>query len=351
MIDKKELQDFIETHWESGIAVPIIKHLALESLSLQKAYFIIDTKCLENLPSDNQVNITVCAMPLNVFKDINAFLIRINNSLKANAIFIARVTTLENRSYALQKMRIKCFRKLIHSCDFIFKRVLPSLPPFSYSYKINKLATHRLISKCEALGRLRYCGFDIEFIKETNNYLYIIAFKSATHIIAKPLEGIIIKVPKIGKGGRTIYCYKLRTMHAYANLLHDFILKNLKIDNEGKVVDDFRMTGWGKFLRKTWLDEMPQLINIIKGDLSIVGLRPLSWEFLSLYPEEWRKERNKYKPGFVPPYYVDCPKTFDEIIESEKKYCVAKNVHPVKTDVIYFIKAALNFIKGNARTG
>jgi lipopolysaccharide/colanic/teichoic acid biosynthesis glycosyltransferase len=140
-------------------------------------------------------------------------------------------------------------------------------------------------------------------------------------------------------------------MHAYADYLHDYILKNLKIDNEGKVIGDFRKTGWGMLLRKTWLDEIPQLFNLLKGDMSFIGLRPLSREFLSQYPEDWRRERMKIKPGIIPPYYADCPTSFEEIIESEKKYYRLKLRYPVTTDIFYFMKVMINFILGRARTG
>ena len=140
-------------------------------------------------------------------------------------------------------------------------------------------------------------------------------------------------------------------MHAYATYLHDYILNNHKLDNNGKVIADFRKTNWGHFLRKTWLDEIPQILNIIKGDLSFIGMRPLSKTFLMLYPEDWRKERIKIKPGFVPPYYADCPKSFEDIIESEKRYYYLRKKHPVTTDIMYLLRVIASFVSGRARTG
>jgi lipopolysaccharide/colanic/teichoic acid biosynthesis glycosyltransferase len=96
---------------------------------------------------------------------------------------------------------------------------------------------------------------------------------------------------------------------------------------------------------------MPQLFNILKGDLSFIGLRHLSKQFLELYPEDWRVERHNIKPGFVPPYYADCPKTFEEIIESEKKYYRLKRKHPITTDVYYFVRVVISFLTMKARTG
>jgi hypothetical protein len=57
------------------------------------------------------------------------------------------------------------------------------------------------------------------------------------------------------------------------------------------------------------------------------------------------------RPGFVPPYYADCPKSFEGIIESEKKYHRLRMKHPITTDVFYFIKVVFSFVTMKARTG
>jgi len=62
--------------------------------------------------------------------------------------------------------------------------------------------------------------------------------------------------------------------------------------------DDKRLTTVGKFIRKTSLDELPQLINVVKGDMSIVGPRPLLVEYLTLYSEE-QKKRHNVRPGIT----------------------------------------------------
>ena len=105
-----------------------------------------------------------------------------------------------------------------------------------------------------------------------------------------------------------------------------------------KIKNDFRISAEGRFLRKYWIDELPMLLNILKGDIKIVGVRPISEHYLSLYPEYLIKKRNNHKPGFIPPYYVDLPKNFDEILISEKNYLDAHEVNPLKTDLNYFLK-------------
>ncbi len=89
-----------------------------------------------------------------------------------------------------------------------------------------------------------------------------------------------------GKGEKIFTIVKFKTM-------------NDKKDSSGKLLSDSeRLTTLGKFLRSTSLDELPQLFNVLKGDMSFVGPRPLLPEYLSLYSEEQRK-RHQVKPGIT----------------------------------------------------
>lgn len=90
---------------------------------------------------------------------------------------------------------------------------------------------------------------------------------------------IIYKHKRIGKNGRYIYLYKFRTMYSDADKRLNELLKDPKIKKEWeenfKLDDDPRITKIGNFLRKTSLDELPQLFNILKSDMSLVGPRPV----------------------------------------------------------------------------
>ena len=99
-----------------------------------------------------------------------------------------------------------------------------------------------------------------------------------------------------------------------------------------------------------WLDELPQFINFFRGELRLFGVRALSEHYFSLYPKELQELRIQFKPGLVPPYYADMPKSFGEILESEKKYLLKKKQHPFQTDVVYFFKAWYNIIFKHARS-
>ena len=64
----------------------------------------------------------------------------------------------------------------------------------------------------------------------------------------------------------------------------------------------------------------PKFLIGFEGDLNLIGIRALSEHYFNLYPKSLQLKRVKFKPGLIPPYYADLPKTFEEIIESEIKY-------------------------------
>ncbi len=89
-----------------------------------------------------------------------------------------------------------------------------------------------------------------------------------------------------GKNGKVFSIIKFKTM-------------NDKKDAEGKLLpDEVRLTSFGKFVRKTSLDEIPQLLNVIKGDMSLIGPRPLLTDYLHLY-NEFQSRRHEVKPGIT----------------------------------------------------
>ena len=97
---------------------------------------------------------------------------------------------------------------------------------------------------------------------------------------------IIFKQLRPGKDGKPFYLYKFRTM------------LELKDDKGNYLPDEKRLTAFGRFLRRYSLDELPELWNVIKGDMSLVGPRPLLMEYIRYYtPEQAR--RHEVKPGIT----------------------------------------------------
>ncbi|KKK38725.1 sugar transferase [Mesobacillus campisalis] len=97
---------------------------------------------------------------------------------------------------------------------------------------------------------------------------------------------VLFKQLRPGLHGKPFYIYKFRTMTD-------------KRDSNGELLPDHvRLTPFGQLLRKFSLDEFPQLINVLKGDLSLVGPRPLLIEYLDLYTEE-QARRHEVRPGIT----------------------------------------------------
>ncbi len=114
---------------------------------------------------------------------------------------------------------------------------------------------------------------------------------------------IFFSQERIGKNKKTFNCIKFRTMHSEA----DDILENLMINNEvlrkefeetHKLKNDPRITNIGKFLRKTSLDEIPQFLNVIKMEMSIVGPRPIVKKEILKYGKSYKRVIS-IKPGIT----------------------------------------------------
>jgi undecaprenyl-phosphate galactose phosphotransferase len=109
---------------------------------------------------------------------------------------------------------------------------------------------------------------------------------------------------RIGRGGKTIRCYKFRTMHQNADeILQNLLKNNPEYSREWnqffKLKNDPRITSIGNFLRRTSLDELPQFYNVLKGDLSVVGPRPVVAEEVNKYYKERAAKILSVRPGLT----------------------------------------------------
>lgn len=111
---------------------------------------------------------------------------------------------------------------------------------------------------------------------------------------------VIFKQKRVGKGGKTFTFYKFRNMVKNAERLKK---KYLHLNEANgpvfKIQNDPRYTRVGRFLSHTGLDELPQLINIFKGEMSLVGPRPLPINEEKQIPKKYRAKRRKAKPGIA----------------------------------------------------
>ncbi len=133
---------------------------------------------------------------------------------------------------------------------------------------------------------------------------------------------VIYRQDRNGLNGKVFRMYKFRSMCKDAEKMHQQLLPQNELDGPAfKMKDDPRLTKVGKFIRKTSIDELPQLINIIKGDMTVVGPRPLpTYETEQCTP--YQNQRLNVKPGLT--CYWQCSGRsdvpFDEWIEMDLKY-------------------------------
>lgn len=327
-------------------------NLELDRIDAFETEVSSETEQTPDLPSaSDSPKLYVNLQRVNRYRWPNDYFRKCYEKLEADGWLIGTATTIGTQNGKAASRRRKLARELPYMLHFTYARVLPKLPLVGNWYVALAKGQERVLSKAEILGRLVYCGFRIVAVQQVGHDFFFMAQKNGRpRQDAHPSYAFLIKLKRLGLNGKTIYINKLRTMYPYSEYLQEYVYQQNKLDANGKFKDDFRITGWGKILRKLWIDELPQLINLLKGDLRLVGVRALSEHYLSLYPKDLQELRGHFKPGLVPPYYVDLPQTFDEIVESERRYLRKKQAHPIKTDIEYFFKAGINIVFRRARS-
>ncbi|HSN50429.1 MAG TPA: sugar transferase, partial [Bacteroidales bacterium] len=306
---------------------------------------------ISNLPEE-KYDYIINLRRINDIIKLNDFLDEVNFKIENEGYFLCCVETKDQRKARLLKKFPPGINYVLYSFDFIVKRVLPKLKWTRGLYIALTRDLNKVYSRAEALGRLSRAGFMINQESFIGDNLFIEAIRIGKPI---PMNGInygpLIALPRIGKNGDIIKVYKLRTMHPYSEYVQDYVYKQYDLKDGGKFKDDFRITSWGAASRKIWLDEFPMLINFFKGNMKLVGVRPLSRHYYELYSKELQERRIKYKPGLIPPFYADMPSDLDEIQKSEIRYLDSYEKHPVLTDLKYFGKSMFNIMFKHARSG
>lgn len=282
---------------------------------------------------------------VNDIRRINKFFEAVNDKLPKGGVFVCLAETKELRKKRILAKFPPVLNYIYYTLDYFLKRVFPKFPITKNIYFLLTRGENRVISRAELLGRLYSCGFEVLEEEYIEKQLFVVARKIKHPAFdLEPTYGPIIKLKRIGQNGKLIKVYKMRTMHPYAEYLQSYIFDKHNLQEGGKIKNDFRVSTTGRFMRKFWIDELPMLINLVRGDLKLVGVRPLSQHYFNLYTKELQEKRIKFKPGLIPPFYVDNPKTLEEIMASEMKYLLAYEKHPFNTDFKYFFKAMYNII-------
>lgn len=133
-----------------------------------------------------------------------------------------------------------------------------------------------------------YIKRPLDFCLSLGALIVLSPVMAVTAVLVKTKLGspIIFKQPRPGKDEKVFYIYKFRTMTD-------------KCDENGELLpDEDRLTEFGKFLRSTSIDELPELFNMVKGDMAVVGPRPLLVRYLDRYSDEQHR-RHEVRPGLT----------------------------------------------------
>lgn len=118
-------------------------------------------------------------------------------------------------------------------------------------------------------------------------------------IVLSPILVIVAILVRVKLGGPVLFTQNRVGKNSEIFKLYKFRTMTSEVDSEGKLLpDEVRLTEFGKTLRSTSLDELPELWNIIKGDMSIVGPRPLLVSYIPLY-SEFQARRHEVRPGLT----------------------------------------------------
>jgi exopolysaccharide biosynthesis polyprenyl glycosylphosphotransferase len=165
---------------------------------------------------------------------------------------------------------------------------------------------------------LDYVGGLVGFI------LFSLAYCVLGPIIKLDSKGpILFSQNRVGRNGRIFKCYKFRSMRADAEVLKKKLISQNEMQGlMFKMENDPRITKVGRFIRKTSLDELPQFINVLKGDMSLVGTRPPTVDEYEKY-EPKHKARVSMMPGLTGLWQVSGRsniKDFDEVVKLDMEY-------------------------------
>jgi len=311
---------------------------------------VFEKKIKEN-PNDLLLgnHLVICNSRLNNVVRLNNTLRSMVENLILGGYLIVNYTPMEIELEKLKKESSKISYPFKYTLNCIIYRWLLKITwlsklyfskPFAFIDSFREKYTsgkRRYLSRAEIWGRLVYFG--LEIIEETTDdgTAYVIAKKITEPSKNKiPTYHTVVTLEKVGLFGSIIRLHKIRSMYPFSEFLQKDLYKKNGLTNTGKFKNDFRLTDYGPFIRKYWIDEIPGIIDWLRGDIKLVGMRATSPHYLSLYPKDVIRKYMQVKPGLIPPIFDEKTTGFDQIVEIENRYLERYLGNPIKTDIEYF---------------
>ena len=297
-----------------------------------------DGHSLEPL-AENRPRLIFNRMRLNRIRHLNTFLNKANESLADGGFLWCHSRTSGLKRQMILETYPGFPGKLLYSLHFCWHRVCARLWLTRGFYMFVTKGKNRTYNRVELLGRMYRAGFEVIDERFESGEYYVLGRKVREPIWNdEPTNGILVKLNRVGYQGKMIGVYKFRTMYPYSEYLQPYLYAREGLAPGGKFAHDYRVNVMGRRLRGTWLDEVPMVINVLKGQMKLVGVRPLSRQYFSLYTPEMQALHVSVRPGLLPPFYYEreTPDTIEAVQESERRYIEAWKKHPFATDWRYF---------------
>ncbi len=262
--------------------------------------------------------------------------------------------TIDEVIYCIDEIEAEEIRNLVYSCsevgvNFQLQSQLFSLiaakSQLNFMGEIPLLSISATSTDFFALSVKKIFDFFFSFFTLLFSFPIMIMIAIAIKIGSK--GSILFKQKRVGLRGRIFTMLKFRTMVVDAEKFKDELISENEVDGPVfKIKNDPRVTKIGAFLRKTSLDEFPQFINVLKGDMSIVGPRPPIQEEVEKY-ERWQLRRLSMKPGITCIWQVTGRNniSFDDWMKMDLQYI---DTWSLRLDIMLIFKTINAIIK---RTG
>lgn len=277
--------------------------------------------------------------PLHTQENVNQMLYTANELTPEGAYLCCHSMTAALKRQLLKEKYPWGARHIAIWWDYLWNRMAPKLRLTHRLYHRITQGKSRTFTRVEILGRLYRAGFEVVDEQFRQGEFFVVARKAKAPVDdTAPLGSPLIHLRRNGKDGKEIVVHKFRTMFNYSEYIQPYVYQYQHLQRGGKFKDDYRVSALGRLLRRSWLDELPMVWNLLRGDLKLVGVRPLSRQYFNLYTPEMQALRTRIKPGLLPPFYYErhTPETLDEIQASERRYLEAYLQHPFRTDWRYF---------------
>ena len=309
---------------------------------------------LEDWPADGAppagppAGLLVGTLRLNDVRRLDIFLRHCAASLEMGGFLAFRYLPLDAATRQLRERHRGWTWRPAYLGNFLWYRAIPKIPYldriyfwpgiswFDRAWYAVAKRRNRALSKAEVWGRLAYHGMQVVAESKGDGELVVVAQKQGPPVQQRmPSYYLVVALEKVGLDGRPMRTHKVRSMYPFSEFLQKRIFEDHGLAATGKFQNDFRLTEYGKFIRKYWVDELPQIYDWIHGDIKLVGMRATSRQFMSLYPQELYDLYVQIKPGLVPPLFSESTSGFDQIVEVEITYLRRYWERPLFTDAQY----------------